>query len=58
MKIDVLQLLRDVKTCWDSVYYMICCLCYLRQPIDAFLDQPNNKDLKKYKLSRTQWNVL
>ncbi|KIK22996.1 hypothetical protein PISMIDRAFT_101381, partial [Pisolithus microcarpus 441] len=58
VRIDVLQLLHDMKTRWDSIYYMICRLCYLRQPIDSFLDRPNNKDMKKYKLSPMQWNVL
>ncbi|KAI5998457.1 hypothetical protein EDC04DRAFT_2612445 [Pisolithus marmoratus] len=37
---------------------MIHCLCYLHQPIDSFLDRPNNKDMKKYRLSPMQWNVL
>ena len=31
VEINVLQLLRDVKTRWDSVYYMIRRLRYLRQ---------------------------
>ncbi|KAI6099962.1 hypothetical protein EDD16DRAFT_1436344, partial [Pisolithus croceorrhizus] len=51
VRIDVLQLLCDVKTCWDSVYYMI-------PPIDSFLDRPNNRDVKKYRLLPMQWNVL
>ncbi|KAF9222733.1 hypothetical protein BS17DRAFT_707780 [Gyrodon lividus] len=58
IKINVLQLIRDVKTCWDSVYYMIRRLRLLQQPIDAFLEQPNNKDLKKHKLSTMEWKVL
>ena len=31
VKLPVVQLLRDVKTCWDSMYYMINCLRALRQ---------------------------
>jgi hypothetical protein len=31
VEICVLQLLCDVKTQWDSVYYTIHCLCYLQQ---------------------------
>ncbi|KAI6016724.1 hypothetical protein EDC04DRAFT_2608359 [Pisolithus marmoratus] len=58
MQINVLQLVHDITTCWDSVYYMICHLCYLHQPIDTFFECPNNKDLKKYKLSEMQWKVL
>ncbi|KAI5996803.1 hypothetical protein EDC04DRAFT_2511595, partial [Pisolithus marmoratus] len=58
VRIDVLQLLHDVKTRWDSIYYMIHHLCYLCQLIDSFLDRPNNKDMKKYRLSPMQWNVL
>ncbi|KIK72845.1 hypothetical protein PAXRUDRAFT_29288, partial [Paxillus rubicundulus Ve08.2h10] len=56
-KIDVLQLIQDVKTRWDSVYYMICRLRRLQQPIDAFLECLNNKNLKKYKLSQMEWTV-
>ncbi|KIM50516.1 hypothetical protein SCLCIDRAFT_145270, partial [Scleroderma citrinum Foug A] len=58
IKIDVLQLIRNVKTWWDSIYYMICHLQYLKEPINRFLNLPNNKDLKKYKLSEMEWNVL
>ncbi|KAI6043181.1 hypothetical protein EDC04DRAFT_2499253, partial [Pisolithus marmoratus] len=58
VRIDVLQLLHDMKTCWDSIYYMMCHLHYLHPPIDLFLDRPNNKDMKKYRLSPMQWNVL
>ncbi|KIK10797.1 hypothetical protein PISMIDRAFT_123913 [Pisolithus microcarpus 441] len=57
-KVTVLQLIQDVKTWWDSVYLMIQQLWLLEQPIDAFLDHPNNRDLKKYKLSQMEWNVL
>ncbi|KAI6106897.1 hypothetical protein EDD16DRAFT_1523484 [Pisolithus croceorrhizus] len=28
------------------------------KPIDLFLDRPNHKDMKKYKLSPMQWNIL
>ena len=28
------------------------------QPIDAFLEHPNNRDLKKYKISQMKWTVL
>ena len=31
VEIIVLQLLCNMKTQWDSVYYMICHLCYLQQ---------------------------
>ncbi|KAI6018290.1 hypothetical protein EDC04DRAFT_2523339, partial [Pisolithus marmoratus] len=58
VRINVLQLPHDVKTRWDSIYYMMHCLHYLHQPIDSFLDRPNNKDMKKYRLSPMQWNVL
>ncbi|KIK15459.1 hypothetical protein PISMIDRAFT_16512 [Pisolithus microcarpus 441] len=43
---------------WDSAYLMIRQLQLLQQPIDAFLDHPNNRDLKKYKLSQMEWKVL
>ncbi|KIK22934.1 hypothetical protein PISMIDRAFT_55772, partial [Pisolithus microcarpus 441] len=58
VRINILQLLCNMKTHWDSIYYMICHLHYLHQPIDLFLDKPNNKDMKKYKLLPMQWNVL
>ncbi|KAI5982208.1 hypothetical protein EDC04DRAFT_2616861 [Pisolithus marmoratus] len=57
-KVPVLQLIQDVKIWWDSIYLMIQQLWLLEQPINAFLDHPNNRDLKKYKLSQMEWNVL
>ncbi|KAI6007483.1 hypothetical protein EDC04DRAFT_2611368 [Pisolithus marmoratus] len=57
-KVTILQLIQDVKTWWDSIYLMIWWLWLLEQPIDTFLNHPNNRDLKKYKLSWMEWNVL
>ncbi|KAJ8580713.1 hypothetical protein M405DRAFT_689053, partial [Rhizopogon salebrosus TDB-379] len=52
------ELLRDVDTRWDSVYFMINCLHYLQQAIDYFLSLPVNRDISQYNLSPIEWQVL
>ena len=52
------QLLRDVRTRWDSVYYMVHRLCIMRPALDAFLASPINKDLHDNRLSDIEWNTL
>ncbi|KAG2113786.1 uncharacterized protein F5147DRAFT_557522, partial [Suillus discolor] len=42
----------------DSIYFMVRRLRYLQQPIDYFLEHPNNKELRRHKLSTTEWLVL
>ncbi|KAF9495317.1 hypothetical protein BDN71DRAFT_1364148, partial [Pleurotus eryngii] len=53
-----LQLLCNVKTQWDSVFYMIRRLHELRQAIDYFLLMQANKDLADYKLNDAEWTAL
>lgn len=58
IQVPSLQLLRDVKTRWDSVYYMIKRLRLMRPAIDHFLASPVNKDLVSHRLSDVEWGVL
>ncbi|KAF8836294.1 hypothetical protein BDN67DRAFT_911480 [Paxillus ammoniavirescens] len=57
-QVPELELLHDVKTCRDSTYAMINCLCALRLAVNYFLALPNQKELKDYVLSTPQWLVL
>ncbi|KIJ59147.1 hypothetical protein HYDPIDRAFT_66579, partial [Hydnomerulius pinastri MD-312] len=52
------QLLRDVKTRWDSTFFMINRLRTLHQAVDYFLAAPRNSDLAKHKMSALEWEVL
>ncbi|KIK19119.1 hypothetical protein PISMIDRAFT_74708, partial [Pisolithus microcarpus 441] len=52
------QLLCDVRTRWDSTFYMINCLCILHLPIDCFLLLPAQKDITHYRMSDMDWFVL
>jgi len=56
--VPILQLLRDVKTRWDSIYYMINRLRIMRPAIDSFLASPVNKDLQTLRLTDVEWNTL
>jgi hypothetical protein len=58
MTVPLLQLLRDVKTRWDSIYYMINRLRVLRPAINSFLASPVNKDLQTLRLTDVEWNTL
>lgn len=72
-QVPELELLRDVKTRWDSTYAMINRLRALRlvctitdvflllitlQGVNYFLALPNQKELEEYTLSESQWLVL
>ncbi|KAF8872831.1 ribonuclease H-like domain-containing protein [Infundibulicybe gibba] len=57
-QLPVRELLRDVPTRWDSVYYMISRLRELRPAIDIFLGSPIYQDLAKYKMTAQEWRVL
>ncbi|KAI9567261.1 hypothetical protein HD554DRAFT_2024198 [Boletus coccyginus] len=50
VKLPVVQLLCDVKTHWDSIYYMINYF--------YFLDALCNIDIADYNLGSLQWDVL
>ncbi|KIL57978.1 hypothetical protein M378DRAFT_188346 [Amanita muscaria Koide BX008] len=56
VQLPLLQLLHDVRTRWDSVYFMIQRLRILRPAIDHFLAL--NADLTRHKLNDAQWGVL
>ncbi|KAI6029104.1 hypothetical protein PISMIDRAFT_122615 [Pisolithus microcarpus 441] len=58
MQVPELELLWDVKTCWDSSCIMINHLHALHPALDYFLALPNQKELEGYALSPSQWLVL
>lgn len=74
VQLKPLQLLRDVRSRWDSVFFMLRRLREMRpvsfltileipahvsqQAIDWFLGAPNNQDLAKYRLTSMEWSVL
>ncbi|KAF8587220.1 hypothetical protein K439DRAFT_1338861, partial [Ramaria rubella] len=54
-----LQLLCDVDTHWDSVYYMARCLRILHQPLDTYLHHPHRQDnIGRYRLTPMEWDLL
>ena len=52
------QLLQDIKTQWDSIFYMLNCLLALRLAIDCFLSLPAQKDLANFKMVNVEWLIL
>ena len=52
------QLPRDVKTRWDSIYFMLDCLLALCLAIECFLSLPAQKDLTDFKMTNMEWFVL
>lgn len=58
VKVPETQLLRDVRTRWDSTFYMINRLRALQPAVDLFLSLPTQKDLTKYQMDNTEWFVL
>jgi hypothetical protein len=58
IQVPLLQLLRDVKTRWDSVYYMIERLRVMRPAIDHFLASPVNQEIASHRLSDVEWAAL
>ncbi|KAF9222904.1 hypothetical protein BS17DRAFT_818233 [Gyrodon lividus] len=58
VKLPVVQLLRDVRTHWDSTYYMINRMRALWQAIDFFFDAPHKINISDSKLAPLDWEVL
>ncbi|KAI6100749.1 hypothetical protein EDD16DRAFT_1490628 [Pisolithus croceorrhizus] len=56
--LPVVELLRDVKTHWDSVYFMINRLRTLDQALDCYFQLPSNRELLDYKMNDMDWQVL
>ena len=52
------QLLQDVKTWWDSIFYMLNRLLALRLAIDCFLSLPAQKNLTNFKMIDVEWLIL
>ncbi|KIM66647.1 hypothetical protein SCLCIDRAFT_110217 [Scleroderma citrinum Foug A] len=52
------QLLRDIKTQWDSIFYMLNHLLALHLAIDCFLSLPVQKDLANFKMVDMEWLIL
>ncbi|KIK28681.1 hypothetical protein PISMIDRAFT_51629, partial [Pisolithus microcarpus 441] len=48
----------DVRTCWDSVYFMINRLWILDQALDCYFQLPANRELQDYKMNDMDWQVL
>ncbi|KIM52692.1 hypothetical protein SCLCIDRAFT_32445 [Scleroderma citrinum Foug A] len=57
-QIPILKLLHDMKSHWDSIYYMINCLRTLRQALDCFFQAPAHKDIADRKLNEVDWQIL
>ncbi|KAI6018097.1 hypothetical protein BKA83DRAFT_4058373 [Pisolithus microcarpus] len=54
-----LQLLHDVKTQWDSTFYMLNRIHAVQPAVNLFVALPSQqKDLAKHKLSDAEWSVL
>ncbi|KAF9219985.1 hypothetical protein BS17DRAFT_661921, partial [Gyrodon lividus] len=58
IRLPEVQLLCNVKTRWDSTYYMINCLHALRQVVSYFLDAPCNTNIADHKMLPLGWEVL
>ncbi|KAF8477625.1 hypothetical protein DFH94DRAFT_634370, partial [Russula ochroleuca] len=58
IKVKPLQLLQDVSTRWDLVYFMINRLRELQPAVDHFLTLPNHSDLAKFRITLQEWKVM
>ena len=58
VQIPEVQLLQDIKTRWDSIFYMLNRLLALRLAIECFLSLPAQKDLVHFKMMDMEWFVL
>ena len=73
IQLPILELLHDVRTHWDSIYYMINRLRTLRQvchiwsdtpflldskAVDIFFQAPTNKDIADGWLQEMDWQVI
>ncbi|KAF9233001.1 hypothetical protein BU15DRAFT_7986, partial [Melanogaster broomeanus] len=58
VNVSEIQLLRDIKTRWDSTFYMINHLCTLWPPVDWFLLMLTQKNITKHKMDNTEWFIL
>ncbi|KIM58677.1 hypothetical protein SCLCIDRAFT_81236, partial [Scleroderma citrinum Foug A] len=48
----------NVRTRWDSTYFMINRLRTLRQAIELFMAAPRNTDVAHHKMALLDWEVL
>ncbi|KAM5546301.1 hypothetical protein V8D89_000427 [Ganoderma adspersum] len=53
-----LMLILDVPTRWSSMHSMLRRVCTHQVPIDKFVCDPANKDLRQYELSWQDWEAL
>ncbi|KAG1898805.1 uncharacterized protein F5891DRAFT_893188, partial [Suillus fuscotomentosus] len=58
IKVPELQLLWDVETRWDSVYFMINHLREMHPAVDFFLSSSDQPDVVKCKINTMEWFVL
>ncbi|KAF7372646.1 hypothetical protein MVEN_00127700 [Mycena venus] len=54
----VVTVLPDVKTQWDSVFYMLRCLRYLKQPVIQFFTRNRDACLFRHPLENHHWSRL
>ncbi|KIK12451.1 hypothetical protein PISMIDRAFT_120879 [Pisolithus microcarpus 441] len=59
-EVPTMELLRNVKTWWDSAYFMINRMRALHLAIDRFLSLPrgSNDELSGLRLTALEWEVL
>ncbi|KIM73907.1 hypothetical protein PILCRDRAFT_80649, partial [Piloderma croceum F 1598] len=58
VELPLVQLLRDIITRWDTVYYMVRRLHEMHPAIEHFLAMPVNRDLAKHRMTDMEWSVL
>ncbi|CAA7265254.1 unnamed protein product [Cyclocybe aegerita] len=58
IKLENLELLRDVRHRWDSLYKMIHRFREMRQACNYFLLLPPNRELTKFCMTDRKWKVL
>ncbi|KAH7918398.1 hypothetical protein BV22DRAFT_1024651 [Leucogyrophana mollusca] len=58
VSLPVVELLREVRTRWDSLYYSINRLRALRQAINIFLASPRNSDIADAQMTAMEWEIL
>ncbi|KAG9310337.1 hypothetical protein JVU11DRAFT_9467 [Chiua virens] len=59
-QVPVAELLHNMKSRWDSIYFMINQLCAVHLAINSFLSLPcgPNDELSQHKLTPMEWEVL
>ncbi|KAL4062692.1 hypothetical protein J3A83DRAFT_4109251 [Scleroderma citrinum] len=56
--LSILELLHDIKSHWDSIYYMINQLRTFKQALNVFFQAPINKDITDRWLHEMDWQII